>query len=134
MFVSSDPVLVSAATCDSPGSGTNTDAVVPVSVNDVMLTGGDPAVSVLWLIWLEISVLGLPAGNSLNEPALLITYPVPPPDASARYTGLGRICGVVSTVSPLKSTNVSSPGEVEPEQLVEPALTGQEIAIAYFVG
>ena len=49
-----------------------------------MLTGDDPALNVLWPIWLEISVSGLPDGNSLNEPALLIAYPVPPPGASAR--------------------------------------------------
>src|SRR6185312_13455549 len=111
MFWSSDPVPVSAATCDNAGSGTNTEAFVPVIESDVIVTGCDPALNVLWLIWLEINDAGLPVGNELNEPALLIAYPVPPPAASARYTGLARTCGVVSTVSPAKSTNVSKPGE-----------------------
>src|SRR6185312_9632151 len=125
MFWSSEPVPVSAATCDNEGSGTNTEAFVPVIEIDVMVTGDDPALSVLWPIWLEISPAGLPVGNVLNEPALLIAYPSPPPEASARYTGFARTCGVVSTVSPEKSTNVNKPGEV---------VLGAEIAIAYFVG
>ena len=125
MFWSSDPVPVSAATCDSPGSGTKTDAFVPVIAIDVMLTGGAPVLSVLCPTWLEMRVSGLPVGKLLSEPALLIAYPVPPPGASARYTGFERTCGVDNTVSPEKSTNVNRPGAV---------VLGAEIATAYFVG
>src|ERR1700761_8153456 len=78
---------------------------------DVILTGCDPALSVLWPIWLEISVEGLPAGNSLNEPALLIAYPVPPPGASARYTGFAEHSASSAPCRPKSPQKSADPGK-----------------------
>ncbi len=73
MFCTSEPALLRAATCDRPGSGTNTEALVLGTLKAEMDVGAEPVDSVLWLISLEIRRVGLEAENSLKPPALLMT-------------------------------------------------------------